>query len=177
MKSRFALLAALASFSLACGREERGTSAEALPLVNLAGTPVDVAEIRVNPAPQTPLSWYSGYTSQRRLVIRTAVEWAAEWETIFGTQSSKPPLPQVDFAREMVIVSAAGIRGSSGYSITVRNAALDGAMLSVGVIETLPGADCVLAPTQTSPVYAVRIARFDGQPVFVNESIVVRCGP
>jgi hypothetical protein len=54
-------------------------------------------------------SYLSGGISQRaRLVIRDRAEFNELWQQIMQQLSEKPPLPEVDFSREMLIVAAMG---------------------------------------------------------------------
>jgi PrcB C-terminal len=81
----------------------------------------------------------------------------------------------VDFATEMVLVVATGVRPSSGFHVAIANAALDAGTLRVGVVEITPGAGCGTATVLTQPAAAARLARHEGAVEFVDEVVAVRC--
>ena len=67
-------------------------------------------------------SYLRGGISQRaRLVIRDRAEFNELWNKIMSTTSDKPPLPEVDFSREMLIVAAMG-QQPSPYEIIIESA-------------------------------------------------------
>lgn len=67
-------------------------------------------------------SYLRGGISQRaRFVIRERDEFNELWQRIMRQASDKPPLPEVDFSREMLIVAAMGPQ-SSAYEIIVDSA-------------------------------------------------------
>ena len=67
-------------------------------------------------------SYLSGGISQRaRLVIRDRAEFNTLWQQIMRQVSDKPPLPEVDFSREMLIVAAMGSQPDP-YEILIESA-------------------------------------------------------
>ena len=67
-------------------------------------------------------SYLSGGISQRaRLVIRNRDEFNELWNQIMRLVSNKPPLPEIDFSREMIIVAAMG-QQPSRYGILIDSA-------------------------------------------------------
>ena len=63
-----------------------------------------------------------GISRRARLVIRDRDEFNELWKELFRFGSDKPALPEVDFAREMIIVAAMGEQPSSGYEIIIDSA-------------------------------------------------------
>ncbi|HEU4508677.1 MAG TPA: hypothetical protein VFR78_10595 [Pyrinomonadaceae bacterium] len=59
---------------------------------------------------------------QTRLVVRDRDTWVQVWSRI--NRPPEPPLPEIDFAREMLVVAAMGWRPSSGYRIIIEKAYL-----------------------------------------------------
>jgi PrcB C-terminal len=117
----------------------------------------------------------SGYRERARLVIRGAAEWADAWRELWAGASPAPPLPAVDFSREMVFVAAMGEQPSGGHSIAVASAAVEGGRLRVKVVETSPGPDCMVTMALTQPAAAVRLPRFDGPVEFAEGKAVEAC--
>ena len=162
-------MSALILSTIASGTPAGATSAaDEVATVPMSGTPVALTEIRVNPSPQEPLTWNSGFATAQRIVVRTQEEWAATWATLWSRQTPVPALPTVDFSREFVLVAAAGVQASGGVQIAIPNAALDQGTVRIGVVETFPGAGCAVATVNTSPVFAARMLRFDGAISFVD---------
>lgn len=63
----------------------------------------------------------AGISQRARLVIRDRAEFNELWNKINSNTSDKPPLPEVDFAREMLIVAAMG-QQPSAYEIIIDSA-------------------------------------------------------
>jgi hypothetical protein len=172
MKTTLAFIAGAAAL-LGCGAEH---SKQRLH-VELPGSPVAVSEYQLGrPPPPADLHQYSGYTDPARLIIRSQTEWASAWVRINDGAHPMPPLPEVNFDTDMVVLAAAGTRPSGGFDITITDAALDAGALRVGVVETTPGAGCFVAAVITFPVAVARVARHDGPVEFVDATVGVPCG-
>ena len=117
----------------------------------------------------------SGYQAAVELVLRTRPEWEAAWKTLASAQPT-PPLPAVDFGREMVLVVSSGTRPTGGWSITIERVERVGEALHVSVLETSPGRYCMTAQVLTHPAAAVAVPRFAGPVTFSRRSVVRDCG-
>jgi hypothetical protein len=117
-------------------------------------------------------TYYSELTESTRLVIRDASAWAEMWARL-STVRPVPPLPTVDFNREMVVVTALGARPSGGHSIVVEGASREGGTVYVTVRSETPGSGCLLSQALTSPVDVARMPRTD-DPVQFRERTVTR---
>lgn len=92
----------------------------------------------------------TGIGESRRLVIRDANTWAAFWsELAVGDR------PAVDFTRDVVVAVAAGQRPTGGYEIVINNVSVRAGDLSVEVLETTPGPNCMTSAALTQPVDVV----------------------
>ena len=87
----------------------------------------------------------------------------------------EPALPDVDFAREMVVVAALGERRSGGYAIVLDSATGRGGTLVVHLRTRSPDARCAVTGALTQPVDAARLPRHDGPVEFRERAEVVRC--
>ena len=65
----------------------------------------------------------------------------------------------VDFTRDMVVAVAAGQRPTGGYEIAVDRVRQAKGELTVEVVETAPGPNCVTTASLTQPVDVVVIPR------------------
>jgi hypothetical protein len=137
--------------------------------------PVDTATPALAPAPDTlaaPASEGKGYAAygageglelrrigqwtrtgigeSRRLVIRDANAWAEFWSEL-GVGDR----PDVDFTHNVVVAVAAGQRPSGGYEIAVDRIRQAVGELTVDVVETAPGPNCMSTTSLTQPVDVV----------------------
>ncbi|MCB1152532.1 protease complex subunit PrcB family protein, partial [bacterium] len=76
---------------------------------------------------------YSGWTRSGSKVIRNQAEFKALWDRIHSLQIQPPPMPVVDFSRQIVIAYAMGTRNSGGYWVRLENARREGNELFVTV--------------------------------------------
>lgn len=114
----------------------------------------------------------AGISERARLVIHNREEFNKLWQQIMRQASDKPPLPEVDFSREMLIVAAMGSQ-SSTYEILIDSACEVDNQLEVLVRSTrfLPcGAYAGLLP-ETLDI--VRLPKTD-LPVVFRETEVTR---
>ena len=92
----------------------------------------------------------TGIGESRRLVIRDANTWAEFWSEL-GTGER----PEVDFTKAVVVAVAAGQRPSGGYEIAVDRVGQADGELTVEVVETTPGPNCITSSSPTQPVDVV----------------------
>ena len=98
----------------------------------------------------------------RRVTARTATEWSALWRQ----HSPDREQPPVDFGREMVVAVFMGSRPTAGFNVEVVSAQVEGGVLVVGIRETRPPSDRVLAQVITSPYHLVAVPRHNGDVRF-----------
>ena len=101
-----------------------------------------------------------------RLVIKTRDEFNDFWKGLVSPGSFLPPLPDVNFSKEMIVVVGMGLRPSPGFVIMIDGACeVDGQVeLFVSKVEDGP---CVVVPAVvTSAGDVVRIPRSDLPIVF-----------
>jgi hypothetical protein len=92
----------------------------------------------------------TGVGEARRLIIRDANAWADFWSEL-GVGDR----PAVDFTRDMVVAVAAGQRPTGGYEIAVDRVRQANGELTVEVLETTPGPNCMTTASLTQPVDVV----------------------
>lgn len=104
----------------------------------------------------------SGIKDQRLSVIRDLDAWQALWAEHKAGQRPLPPLPYVDFSREMIIGAFLGERPTSGYSIEIVGIHIteEGWVVRVQVSTPLPGV--ALLQVLTQPYHLVKVPRYDG---------------
>ncbi len=148
-----------ASFAVACA-SPLGPAGEELPMVRLRRGPYS-------------FSYYSGMEKPGWLVVRDSVRWRATWTAISRGRSPVPPLPRVDFDREVVLVAALGERSSGGYTVLLDRAVQRGNHVEVTVRSTSPGRSCGVADVHTQPIDLARLPR-TGRPIRFREQKKVK---
>jgi hypothetical protein len=161
--SSFPLLIAAALSAAAC-------SQAAAP--RESGLPVRV--VRLRPEPYS-LTYFSGLDEPQRTVVRDELAWRAAWAAIWRRHSPEPPLPHVDFKREMLVIAALGSRPTTGYGILVDSAFAEGEGLLVQIRTVAPGARCGTGQALTQPVDVARVTRTEGAVRFRDQPQVHDC--
>ncbi len=119
---------------------------------------------------------YSGYHEAARIVIRSDADWRSAWATLHAGSSPVPPVPPVDFSREMVLLAALGDRPSGGFGVAIREVTFDGSTVGAAVVETRPGPRCIVTAVVTQPVAVVTVPRSDVPVVFLDRAVTADCG-
>ena len=123
----------------------------------------------------------SGIWEARRMVISDREAWLDVWKRIHspdpthGPYSNLPPLPEIDFAREMLIVVALGSRPTGSYGIIVDGAYEREKQLEIVVRSMSPGKGCFTTQAFTQPVDIVRLVKTKLPVVFRETEIVNEC--
>ena len=114
----------------------------------------------------------SGFDTQQQFVVRDSATWATTWTMVLGSHSPKPPLPSVDFSREMIVVASMGTRSSGGYTVGIDSVFVARDTVFFRVRETSPGPRCGTTAALTSPVGLARVERSE-MPVGYEISPVI----
>jgi hypothetical protein len=145
-------------------RNETGaTEGDVLPVTRLHAEPYSFA-------------YYSGMTDSVRLAVRDPGQWQQVWSAIEHGSSPATAAPQVDFAREMVLVAALGTRNSGGFSIYVDSAYQRSDHVEVVVRKVSPGKQCGVTGALTQPVDLARIPATSLPVRFRERSVAHDCG-
>jgi len=137
------------------------------------GSSISIVRLRSEPYSFT---FVSGFNEPARLMVRDPATWQAVWVQTFRGASPLPPLPDIDFSREMVVVVALGSHSSGGYGILIEGASeagADGVELAIHSIS--PGPKCGVTGAFTQPVDIARMPRRDGAVRFVERNEVTHC--
>jgi hypothetical protein len=109
---------------------------------------------------------HSGIEQKRHEVVRDEAAWTRAWSEIHSRSGSVPPVPAVDFARDMLILVALGTRPTGGFSVKVRGIEASGERIEVEVLESCPPPDAMVTAALTQPVEVVRVAAQPLAPTF-----------
>lgn len=137
----------------------------------------------LGPVPETARLYYDdggGLTDSTRLVVRGEAMWQEVWQRATAPRSAPPPLPVIDFSRDMILVVAAGrmtpedqIRVDSVGVRRERTAEGEDQDVLTVVVRTAQG--CGLFASEAYPVEIVRVRRFDGPVNFVERRQRAEC--
>ena len=155
---------ALTLFAASCASPEQST----LP----PGPNIPIVRLRAEPY---SFEFSSGLNTPARLVVRDPVAWQSLWTQLYERRSPVPPVPAVDFSREMLVVAALGVRSSGGYVILIDGASGEGSNVTVAVRSISPGQGCAVTGALTQPVDIARLPRRDGDVRFLERSEVREC--
>jgi hypothetical protein len=122
-----------------------------------------------------PLAVNSGLEQPANIVVTSRPEWVTMWQAIWNRQDPPPPLPEVDFGANVVVVAAMGTRPNSGYAVVVDSVYRFATHVEVVVRKVSPGASCITAQMMTAPLDAARIPRPDREVRFRDKAVVVEC--
>ena len=99
----------------------------------------------------------SKIVAPRYAAIRTERAWRDIWDPATAGRGSVPPRPQIDFAREMVIVAAMGVRSTGGYAIQITAVRETRNALVVSAVRNWLGPRCGATAALTEPADVVRV--------------------
>jgi len=119
---------------------------------------------------------YSGFDTARREAIRSTAEWNFAWQELHSGISPGPPIPAIDFGREMVVLVAAGRRNNGCYGIEVTEITRrEDGRVEIEVVESVPGPSCVCTEAITTPVHVIRTQRAWGAVSFREVTRTLQC--
>ena len=104
------------------------------------------------------------FADSARIVVRDSAAWRAVWQRATRPQASPPPMPDIDFSREMIVVAAAG-RMKPGDAIHVDSIG-DYGSTTVLTVRTVTA--CQPFPSDAYPFEIIRIPRRDGPVQFIE---------
>jgi hypothetical protein len=126
--------------------------------------------VAMKPLDESPLIYYDngiGFADTSRTIVKDSSAFRSIWKRATQGQPSPPPLPVVDFSKDMVVVVAGG-RMKPGDAIRVDSVGTRGT-LTVLVVRTTVA--CQPFPTDAFPFEVVKVARTDGQVRFTEHRI------
>jgi hypothetical protein len=146
------------------------------------GRPVPISPMGPKrPGPRTSFNPGGGIWDQLRVVVRDRDGWLDLWKGIHrpdpnrGPYPVPPPLPEIDFSREIVVVAAMGRRPSSGYAIIIDAAYERNDQLEVVVRSVENRKGCAAYTIITAPVDIVRLPKTERPVVYHEIEIVPDC--
>ena len=146
------------------------------------GRPVPITPMGTKrPGPRTSFSTGGGIAEPLRLVVRDRDAWLDVWKRIHrpdpnrGPYPEPPPLPEIDFSREMIVVAGMGRRPSSAYAIVIDSAYERDDRLEVVVRSVENRKGCGAYMIIIAPVDIVRLPKTERSVVFREIEVVPDC--
>ena len=133
----------------------KGTAAVAFASLSIVVALAQVAEVRLMSVARGA---FSGIADATEVVVRSNADWEKLWKSHAGAQ----PLPEVDFAREMIASVFLGSRPTGGFSVEIVGARRDGDTLVIEYAERRPPPDAIVTQALTAPFHIVRLEAHAG---------------
>jgi hypothetical protein len=137
------------------------------------GTDISIERLSVEPY---SFEFYSGLRAPERQVIRDVAAWGRAWASIYQGRGVTPPLPFIDFTKDMIIVAALGERPTGGYDILLTGASRANDVITVKVEIQSPGSGCGVTLELTQPVDIAKMPRSSAYVQFQDTAKVRTCG-
>jgi len=150
-----ALLTSVSTYSGLQGKEGATCTGKVVP-ITLLGPKMS--------GPRVSFRSGSAFWEPIRSVIRNQTEFNDFWKRLHSPDAKHdpfpnlPPLPEIDFSQEMIIVAGMGQRPSSGYWIIIDGACETDGHLEI-FVRSINGRRCTSLGGITAPVDVVRIPR------------------
>jgi hypothetical protein len=129
------------------------------------------------PVPFTPVleEVYSGVSEPTERVVQDRATFRRLWDETQSIRTPKPEPPEIDFARESVVVVALGTRPTDGYRIRVENIQERTGAVEVTVGKYAPGQNCLSTQAITKPIAIARMPRTTKPAIFRDQVVVHDC--
>ena len=119
----------------------------------------------------------SGIERQRFETLRDAAALRKLWQAHNAGVSPTPPVPDVDFSKEMIIAAFAGTRNSGGYVLSISGITVYPDRIEIDLSLTQPGSDCMVTEALTQPFVFAKTAQSGDKAVNFNLAKASRgCG-
>lgn len=103
----------------------------------------------------------SDYPDRQGMSIDSLSEWRSLWEQLHRYTIPKPPPPEIDFTRYMLVAVFAGEKRSGGYSVQVQQVRETKQGLTVSAVVESPDPDQVTTAQIVYPYQIVKVPRSD----------------
>jgi hypothetical protein len=111
---------------------------------------------------------FSGIQDARQKAVKNRADWEKLWTEHTTVVRNAPPVPQVDFSKEMVIVATLGTRRTGGYAVEIVGARPVAGKFQVTVRRTSPPPGAIAIQALTAPFHFAAVARSDLEIEFVE---------
>lgn len=117
----------------------------------------------------------SGYLDKKRIAVKNKQDFEKLWENLYINFSEKPPLPDVDFNKNIIIGVFFGEYTNGGGAISVKSVEEYNTMIMVKVEEITPGYNCVTTDVMTQPYQIIQIPKVSLPINYTTENTIRNC--
>jgi len=143
-----------------------------MPLVTLADAtefnrscnPGAIVASEINMKPIVPVTFQtvakgyrSGVNALSQIAVRGHGEWTALWRKHASVESGSPPLPVIDFDKEIVVGLFLGYKPTGGYDVQISRVERRNDALTIYYQEKSPPPGAMVTQALTQPFHIVRI--------------------
>lgn len=100
----------------------------------------------------------SGVPEPLQMVVRNQSEWSTLWQRHVSIEPSPPPLPAIDFSKEIVVAVFLGEKSTGGHDVEIVRIDQNNDVLLVAFVEKSPQPGGVVTQAFTQPFHIVRVA-------------------
>ena len=106
----------------------------------------------------------SAQQTAKQVTVRTAAEWKALWKDHLPTAK----MPDIDFAKNMVVGIFLGTKPSGGHEVSIVGVRMQEKDLVVEYVQKQPGRGTMAAQILTEPYHLVAVPRHTGTVRFIH---------
>ena len=122
-------------------------------------------------------SQQSSWEEVLEVLLTTPDAWAAAWGHLHDGIAPPPPMPEVDFTTQRVMIITAGSRPSGGFALSHERTEVAGDTLVLDVTLSVPGPSCATTQALTSPALALALPLLPAAVVVRRSEQVQGCDP
>ncbi|MBS3118057.1 protease complex subunit PrcB family protein [Candidatus Woesearchaeota archaeon] len=111
---------------------------------------------------------YSGLTEKTNQLINSQKELDSVWQKIYSIQIPVPPLPEIDFSQNSLILAARGEQKTSGYDIKIIEIKTTTQSTEISLEQINPAQGNILLPALTQPFILVKTTKINKPVQFVE---------
>ncbi|MEM6261048.1 MAG: protease complex subunit PrcB family protein [Bacteroidota bacterium] len=102
---------------------------------------------------------YSGMEEPEDRFISDGASWEAVWSVLQKGVMPRPTLPEVNFETHTLIACGMGTKTSGGYNIQVDKVEKKEAVITVSVVNSEPGENCLRTSALTQPYVVIKLKK------------------
>jgi hypothetical protein len=111
---------------------------------------------------------FSGLIEPIQKVLKTKADWEKLWAEHAANIRGNSKMPEVDWAKEMVIVAAMGRQRTGGYAIEITRVCPTAHRLQIFVKKKTPPPGAIVTQALTAPFHMVAVPKNDLKAEFVE---------
>jgi hypothetical protein len=118
---------------------------------------------------------HSGIQTKRFETIKDNSAFRSLWLAHTTGTSPAPPMPELDFSKEMVIAAFVGMKNTGGYILNISGIESKNERLEVNLLLRQPSPDCIVPETLTQPYVMVKTIKSSLVPQFNLSTTTSSC--